>query len=457
MAQSPFQSWHGAASARGTAAVPAHDDRSVNFMPDSPRRAAATGISVTPLQGASRDWEGFMQHQVNAASYAAQASKAATAHQPPVVRRDGPPSVGVFANSVAFAEDKMKTAMQPKSILKKDSRESGTALTDSRLVNHQQFCAWKRKEYARRLEAETRGDNFEPRQPPWSDTFVRNINLGRDPASYLPANGMKPLDFEKRSRNAVRPQVIGSKEEIAWLQPPGIPPPVNWNGYWDLCPGHELFLQMMAVSGVTPTNSPSLVNHFMYPELLSCVQRLQYGTYLCHYTPGEPPHERYFYVKPLPLANKAQYCPFLCWSLHKTSHQAVDAIPLVNVMHVTQGIHTKTLEKYRLGEDYIQGPYVGKRRAECLAHGVFTVWFYDGKKTKAVDLMATDPLVFTMWMKVLEDAAQLNAALDTSGSVRALQRHLEDLREDGELDTVTESKKAKGFSSKYFGKDEDRF
>ena len=396
-----------------------------------------------------------MQHQVNAASYAATASKAAANFAPPHVRREGPPSVGVLASAVHFAEEKLHASQHPKGILKKggESRPIDDAIADSRLVNHQQFLAWKRKEYARRLEAEHRGEVFEPRQPPWSDSFIRNINRGRDPASFLPG-GMQTADFERRSRGAVQPQIIGTKEEIAWLQPPAIPPPVNWNGYWDLCPGHELFLQIMAVSGVTPANSPSLVNHFMYPELISCLQRLQYGTYLVHYTPGEPPHERYFYIKSLPLANKAQYAPFLCWSLHKNSHTAVDAIPLVNVMHVTQGIHTKTLEKYQLGEEYIQGPFVGKRKAECLAHGVFSVWIYDGKKTKSVDLLATDPLVFTMWMKLLEDTAQCNAALDTSGSVRALQRHLEDLREDGELDTVSEKKKS-SWASKYFGRTGD--
>jgi hypothetical protein len=102
-------------------------------------------------------------------------------------------------------------------------------------------------------------------------------------------------------------------------------------------------------------------------------------------------------------------------------------------MWVTQGLCSNTLMKHSIGGDYIEGPFVGKKRAELLVHGVFTVWVYDGSETKGIDLCATDPLVFAMFMKLLEDVAQLNASLDGSGSVRALQRDIERMREEGSL------------------------
>jgi hypothetical protein len=46
-----------------------------------------------------------------------------------------------------------------------------------------------------------------------------------------------------------------------------------------------------------------------------------------------------------------------------------------------------------------------------------------------------------MWMKLLEDMAHLNAALDVTGSVRALQRDLERLLESGDLRTRQQKKK----------------
>jgi hypothetical protein len=154
---------------------------------------------------------------------------------------------------------------------------------------------------------------------------------------------------------------------------------------------------------------------------------------MVHYTKSEWPHERYFYVKSLPLANRGQFCPFLCWSMHRHSHQAVDAVPLCNVMWVTQGLCTEPLLKRYAGGDYIEGPFIGKGRAELLVHGACSVWVYDGSETRSIDIVSPDPLVFAMFMKLLEDVAQLNAALDTSGGVRALQRDLEALREQGKL------------------------
>ena len=215
-----------------------------------------------------------------------------------------------------------------------------------------------------------------------------------------------------------------------------------------------MILQLLAVSGSSPENSPSLTKHFMYPELLSCFQRLQYGTYLILYQNGEPPHERYFYVKPLPLANKTQYCPYLCWATHKNANNASDCIPLCNVMWVTQGCYTPELRKYRRNDEYIDGPFVGKKRVACLSHGCMTIWLYDGRKTRGINVLATDPLVFTMWMKLLDDCAQLNAALDLSGSVRALQRFLEDLKNEDRLDRVKELREDKSLLSMVFRRNE---
>lgn len=342
-----------------------------------------------------------------------------------IVGRSGSPSVSVLRPAADTAKASMTRLLN-------NSNEVRDA--PQQLLDHQAYLEWRREEYRKRQEAEARGELYVERRP-YSDQFVKSLPGGGD-------GNMISVDFVQRSRKLfTKPQIVGSKEEIAWLQSPEIPLPVGWNGYWDLCAGHELLLQIMALSGVNPENSPSLTQHFMYPELLSCIQRLQYGAYLVHYDKGEPPHERYFYVKPLPLASKSQYCPFLCWSTHRHSHQAMDAVPLCNVMWVTQGVCSKTLQKYFLGGDFIGGPFVGKNRAELLVHGVFTVWVFDGKETKGIDLCATDPLVFAMFMKLLEDVAQLNASLDVTGSVRALQRDIEAMREEGTLHDRGQSKR----------------
>eukprot|EP00658_Telonema_sp_P-2_P052215 TRINITY_DN40408_c0_g1_i4.p1 TRINITY_DN40408_c0_g1~~TRINITY_DN40408_c0_g1_i4.p1 ORF type:complete len:119 (-),score=29.05 TRINITY_DN40408_c0_g1_i4:157-513(-) len=113
-------------------------------------------------------------------------------------------------------------------------------------------------------------------------------------------------------------------------------------------------------------------------------------------------------------------------------------------MWVTQGIDSsEALQKYWIGGNFMHGPFVGKRRAECLIHGAMTVWVYDGKKLRAVDILCTDPLVFTMWMKVLEDFAQLNAALDVTGNVRAMQKDLETSKARGQLATRENKKRKK--------------
>jgi hypothetical protein len=392
-------------------------------MAESPMRSSSRTMHVTPFHGSNTDWEGVASLQRSVNSNQAQqrgwvppggGAPRGSAVSP---GRSSSPSVSVLRP----AADQAKLASRR-------FLESTAEVRDGpqHLLDHQAFLEWRREEYKKRLDAEARGELYQERRP-YSESFVKTLPAGG-------SNNLISIDFVSRSRKIFnQPQVLGTKEEIAWLKPPEIPPPVGWNGYWDLCSGHEYILQIMAVSGANAENSPSLTQHFMYPELLSAVQRLQYGAYLVHYSKSEPPHERYFYVKPLPLANKAQYCPFLCWSTHRHSHNALDAIPLCNVMWVTQGLCSTTLMKHSIGGDYIEGPFVGKKRAELLVHGVFTVWVYDGRETKAIDLCATDPLVFAMFMKLMEDVAQLNASLDSSGSVRALQRDIEKMREDGSL------------------------
>lgn len=403
------------------------------LMPESPARSRVRTLHVTPRHDLTTDWEGVasVQRQQRVSNAVQQGWGAGTAAASSSLssrfNRSTSPSVSVLRPATESAKQSSQRLLQP--------QVGGVKDTAQHLVDHQAFLEWRREEYKRRLEAEARGETYAERRP-YSDAFVNT----------LPGAGSNSIsiDFVSRSKKLFhQPQVLGTKEEIAWLQPPEIPQPVGWNGYWDLCAGHELILQLMAVSGATPDNSPSLTAHFMYPELLSCLQRLQYGAYAIHYSASEPPHERYFYIKPLPLGNRNQYCPFLCWSVHRHSHQAQDAIPLCNVMWVTQGVFTNNLAKYHLGGDYIAGPFVGKRRAELLAHGVFTVWVFDGRETKGIDICATDPLVFAMFMKLFDDIAQLNASLDITGSVRALQHDIERMREEGTLATRGGSKNNK--------------
>jgi hypothetical protein len=450
-----------AAHHRDAAAAASQGLRTVNFMPESPPRSASTRpLTVAPIQGQLRDWEGLMTNEHMAASYAANSRDASGRYVGPAqqtrveVKREGPPSVAVLAPAVATARQTIaRGSARTLGPSPGGQQQQGGTMQQrvhdrpEHVVDHQTFLEYKRREFARRQEAERQGAEYKPRA--YSEVFARNLPGG---AAYDP--NVTNLNFEGRSQHTLQRQLVGTRDEIAWLHPPQIPPPLNWNGFWDLCPGHELLLQLMAVSGVTPVNSPSLVQHFMYQELLSCFQRMQYGTYLVHYRKGEPPHERYFYIKSLPLANKAQYCPFLCWATHKNAHQAADCIPLCNVMWVTTGLDTPNLAKYAVGDgEHVNGPFVGKRRVEMLAYGAFALWIFDGKKTKCVELLATDPLVFTMWMKLLEDVAQLNAALDTGGSVRALQRQLEDLRVAGELDrAITQEEPTRGgFLTSLFG------
>lgn len=410
-------------------------------MPESPARVATLGLNVTPDVHHLHDWEGYSRTHgdLEQARAAANSNSAANRRLPPKQQldRSSSPSVAVFSPAVQKANVVMKRVLNDRSRQPHD--------TNAHMVDHQAYLQWRRTEYQQRLAAEARGEDYTNRRP-YSSDFTETLPGGsRDPPSFI------SIDFVNRSRKLFsKPQVVGTKEEVAWLQPPEIPQPVGWNGFWDLCAGHELILQLMAVSGANAENSPSLTQHFMYPELLSCIQRLQYGAYLVHYPKNDTPHERYFYVKPLPLANRGQYCPFLCWSVHRHAHDALDAIPLCNVMWVTQGVLTQPLQKAYLGGDYISGPFVGKARAELLTHGVFTVWVYDGQSTKGINLCATDPLVFAMFMKLLEDVAQLNAALDVTGSVRALQEDLERLREEGGL--MERDGVAKRTKSSLFGK-----
>ena len=395
----------------------------VPLMSGTPARGFVSNsrLMLGPQEGPIRDWESFALAQAMG-----QRQEVPAPVMPTLVKREGSPSVAEFAPAVAHAQEYVRT---PRPVPVRRGVPGQVEVDDRpmHLLDHQAYLEWRREEYARRMEAEARGEAYIANRP-YSEDFVRTLPGGGDPSSLM------SIDFQRRSRN-LQVQVVGTREELAWVNPPAIPTPVGWNGYWDLCAGHEQILQVMAVSGATPENSPSLTQHFMYPELLSCFQRLQYGTYMVLFQKGEPPHERYFYTKPMPLANRAQYCPYFCWSLHRHAHQAIDCIPLCNVMWVTQGVYeSSNFRRYLVGGDYIAGPQIGKRRAEMLIHGCFTVWFYDGKDTKGIDILAPDPLVFTMWMKLLEDMAQLNAALDVSGSVKAEQRRIERMRDEGELE-----------------------
>lgn len=429
-------------------------DPSLPTMPDTPSRLhgfmhSSRSLNITPAQGQSTDWEGFSQLQVlqqQVASASSQTFRGQPQPQTQLQRQQsilrGSPSISSLGNtpiearsirsgSVSVLEPSVEVGREQVGRIMGAMPRAQPPHPNDYLLEHQAFLEYRRQEYKKRLAAEANGEFYQA-DAPYSEAFANSLPGGQ---ALLTSRGPTiSIDFESRTRKLfAKPQIIGSKEEVAWLQPPEIPQPVGWNGFWDLCSGHELILQIMAVSGANADNSPSLTEHFMYPELLSCCQRLQYGSYLVHYTKNERPHERYFYVKSLPLANKAQFCPFLCFSLHRHAHQALDAIPLCNIMWVTHGLHTDNFLRYALGGDFITGPFVGKHKSELLTYGAFTVWIYDGQATKGIDLIATDPLSFTMWMKLLEDVAQLNAALDVTGSVRALQRDLEQLLEKGEL------------------------
>ena len=419
----------------------------IPLVPESPRSRSAsptrTLLTIQPNQyGAMRDWESFSHSYAMNEMEARSPPQRQPPYSPVTVKREGSPTVAVLREATERANQQYQNLVKspnPNNAWTRSlpgANQGTTGDSSQVLLDHQGILAWRREEWRRRQEAEERGEIYEPRSPyPGGEYLTREAmaEAAANRSGALNVSGAMNIDFRGRARN-LPVQVLATPDEIAWLQAPPIPDPIGWNGYWDLCAGHEAILQIMAVSGANPQNSPSLTEHFMYPELLSCIQRLQAGTYMIRYhNAGEPPHERYFYLKSLPLANRAQYAPFLCWSVHKNSHNAQDCIPLPNIMWVTQGIHSPTMRKYYLGGNAIQGPFVGKKKVECLAYGCMSIWYYDGANTRNLDVLATDPLAFTMWMKLLEDVAHLNAALDTSGKVRRMQKYIENRRMDGSL------------------------
>lgn len=382
----------------------------VSDAPKSALRSRSRYPDFTePLNEGNRDWQGIINSQRRDLNSTVSVSRLTAA--------DVPSDVNCSVSVLVPKESRGREHVGRAAHLPATARDRPDYLLD-----HQAFLESRRVEYERRLEAERRGVVHMPR--PYSSGFV----------GTLPLNDSHVPNFETRGRGLPKPKIVGTKDELAWLSPPVIPPPVGFNGFWDACAGHESIIQVMALSGANPDNSPSLTSHFMYPDLLSSIQRLQYGTYLIHYQKSETPHERYFYIKSLPLANRGQFCPFFCWSVHRHSQTAVDAIPLCNVMWVTQGIDgSDVFKKHYIGGNYIHGPFVDKYRSECLVHGSMTVWVYDGKKLRGIDILATDPLVFALWMTLLEDFSQLNAALDPTGNVRALQKDIEGAKADGRL------------------------
>lgn len=433
------------------------------------RTVTAPGLINSTTGGGFRDWEGLQnsyaltQAAMNQAQARNQPAFRQASQQPNDFRvrqvdREGSPSVAVFADSMRRAQAALRN---PQAVLRRDgdngnnSNNGGGApgAPQQVLVDHQTFLAWKRAEYARRLQCEANNDEFIPQPLPFSKEFEKTVRSsaanGYDADRSIREFGTAiTVDFKKRSTQVLAPQVIGTAEEVAWLQRPAIPPPRGWTGTWDTCPGHDVLLQLLAVSGATPSNSPALTRHIMYPDLLSCVQRLSFGSYLVLYDkPGEPPHERFFYIKPLPLANRSQYCPFLCYAQHRKSQTAEDAIPLCNVIWVTPGVHSDNLQRYQVSEGsrYIYGPYVGKKRAEMLNYGAFSVWVYDGKHLRSVDVVATDPLAYEMWMTLLDSVSQINASLDLSNRVRTVQRYIEELKVRGELRELKPEKKPNWF------------
>ena len=427
---------------------------SSNTMSSAPSQIAA------PNGGNFRDWEGLSntyQLSKDAARRPARAGPGGVAVVHQHVEREGSPSVAVFAEAAKRAN---RALLNPQAVIRGGG--GGNSNSDVQpLVDHQTFLAWKRAEYARRLQCEEAGEAFVPQLLPFSKHFAdvvarQGAAKGYDADASIRAFGSGvgiDVDFRRRAARTLPAQVVGTKEEIAWLQKPAIPPPAGWQGTWDTCAGHEMLLQLMAVSGATPANSPALVRHIMYPDLLSCVQRLSYGSYLVRYDrPGEPPHERYFYIKSLPLANRSQYCPFLCFAVHRKSHQALDAVPLCNVIWVTPGVHTPNLQRYLVAEGsrYIHGPYVGKARAEMLNYGAFTVWVYNGAELQPIDVVATDPLAYEMWLTLLDNCAQLNASLDLSNRVRTVQRYIEQLKTEGNLKDLKPTPKP-GYFERLFG------
>jgi hypothetical protein len=436
--------------------------------------AGADAAALPP--GAFRDWEGLSNthhlNQIAAASPRRTGSAPAGARGGVLQRmteREGSPSVAVFAEAAKRAHAALNDphavarALGGQPLASRGGERGGRSLAlgsdQQALVDHQTYLAWKRAEYARRLQCEAEGAAFVPQPLPFSKEFAAVAAAGArnnyDADAAIRAFGTAiDVDFTRRSAQMLAPQVVGTPEEIAWLQRPLIPPPRGWQGTWDTCPGHEVLLQLLAVSGATPANSPGLTRHIMYPDLLSCVQRMLYGCYNVLYDrPGEPPHERYFYIKSLPLASRAQYCPFLCYSTHRQSHTAIDAIPLCNVIWVTPGVHTDKLQRYLVAPEsrYVYGPYVGKRRAEMLIYGAFSVWVYDGTSMRSVDIVSTDPLAYEMWLTVLDNVAQVNASLDLSGRVRTVQRYIEELKVAGNLKALKPDPQP-GFFERFFGR-----
>lgn len=443
--------------------VPSYNNKTRSFGGGDGNYNDSMVPAVSSPVGNFRDWEGLaFTHEMNQLAFdaSAKARNNAPAFRPPVARhvdREGSPSVAVFAEANKRAHQAIKHPEQfARGTLVRMNRDTGDVQA---LVDHQTFLAWKRAEYARRLQCEERGETFVPQKVPFSQQFAQvakeGARNGYDADASIRSFGTAiDIDFNRRSKQVLVPQVVGTPEEVAWLQRPAIPPPTGWSGTWDTCPGHEVLLQLLAVSGATPANSPALTRHLMYPDLLSCVQRLTFGNYMVLYDrPGEPPHERYFYIKSLPLANRAQYCPFFCYSTHRRSTNAIDAVPLCNVIWVTPGVHTGRLKRYQVSEEsrYIYGPMVGKKRAEMLNYGAFTVWVYMGDRMKSIDIVATDPLQYEMWLTLLDNVAQTNASLDLGNRVRTVQRYIEELKCEGNLHDLKPDPQP-GFFEKYFGR-----
>ena len=356
------------------------------------------------------------------------------------------------------------------------------------------------------------------------NTRVEEVPRRSQPTSTAPSvqrhGGTRIVSLTPAAARHLVPEVL-----YAWQSPPLIPLPSGWPTddehapitsssstsfpAWAGCSGsiHVYFLQMMALSGVTLRNSPALVSHFLsdeYPQLLTCLQAFHFGVFLVQYKTivppqssrsstsssaatirsgayllnalsdfsltvaggNEPPHERFFQIRSLPYTHRSQVIPWLCWSLHRNSTQALDAIPLVNIVAVTAGLNTWTLQRHCLGKigvfggdegvrvvgvERMRGPYVGKNRSELLSCGAFSIWVTLGANLnggnsllRTIDLCAADPMVFAVCMTLFTEVARLNAALDPSGSVATLQNRIRYLKQEGQLAPITRYEAGKG-------------
>ena len=71
-----------------------------------------------------------------------------------------------------------------------------------------------------------------------------------------------------------------------------------------------------------------------------------------------------------------------------------------------------------------------------LNYGAFSIWVYMNDRLKSIDVVATDPLAYEMWMTLLDNVAQTNAALDLSNRVRTVQRYVEELKVNDNLNDL---------------------